>query len=125
MTVLNRRSPHGDRDDSAAATEREEAMLADLKACAEVIGDETLFGMTLRRNIAAYEREQSDSPSPEWAVREYEALRDNYLTLRAAISEARRELWWFIENDEPNGEIAARAIRIQDEILGKALNGTS
>ena len=42
---------------SSAATERQEAMLADLKACAQVIGEGTVFGVTLARNIAAYERE--------------------------------------------------------------------
>src|SRR3954466_13779530 len=34
-----------------------EAMLADLNACAEVIGEGTVFGLTLSRNIAAYKRE--------------------------------------------------------------------
>lgn len=68
-------------------------------------------------------RSPDELPAPEWCVREYEELRDDYLTLRTAIIEARRELWWFIENDEPSGEAAARAIYIQDEILGRALRG--
>lgn len=48
--------------------------------------------------------------------------------LREAIIQARRDLWWFIEQDHEErggewveGEIGAAAMRIQDDVLGAAL----
>jgi Mg2+ and Co2+ transporter CorA len=68
----------------------------------------------------------------EWERKEQigraEAAEADLARVREALVQARRDLWWFIEQDHEErdgwwtfGEIAERAMRIQDDVLGAAL----
>jgi hypothetical protein len=96
-------------------------------------------------NALADELEQSQAETLDarvqtaWKVAEVreqlEAAQADLARAREAIVQARRDLWWFIERavsedewgfaDSDVTEIAARAMAIQDNVLGAALTAGS
>lgn len=63
-----------------------------------------------------------------WVLAELAVVREERDRLREALEDARKRLWWFIEQDGGDGneieaaEVAARAMEIQHDVIDAALS---